>query len=152
MQRSTHPTHHLGDRVSARFRALDRQLHIDHRDRSEWIWAVPILSFFGTFALVAVVGAVTAGVTPALYVPIGLIMALATGGMSVAYMTPEPDTPGDEGGDDGGQHAREPTPPPTRPPQGRAWWERSWRDSELPQEPRAAPRPHKPKEPAAPRR
>jgi hypothetical protein len=143
MERSTH---HLGERVSARFRALDRRLHIDHRGRSEWIWAVPILTFAGTFVLVAVVGAVTAGVTPALYVPIGLIMALASSGMSIAYMTPEPDAPGDEGGDDGGQHAREPAPPPTRPSHGRAWWERAWRDTELPDE----PRPRR-EEPTAPR-
>ena len=134
----------LGDRISAgvseRFQALDRRLHIDHRGRSEWIWAVPILSFAGSFALVAVVGAFTAGVTAALYVPMGLIIALATAGMSVAYMTPEADTPGDDR-DDGGQHERPPQPQPTLP-RGWARWLSEWRehDVELPDEPPPAPR------------
>ena len=134
----------FGARVSARFRALDRRLHIDHRGRSEWIWAVPILTFAGSFALVTVVGVVTSGVSAALYVPIGLIVALATAGMSVAYMTPEPDAP-EEGGDDGGQHAREPAPPPGKPRPGWAWWQRSWRDAELPEEP--APARQRPEQP-----
>jgi len=134
--------HRVGERVSGRFRALDRRLHIDHHGRSEWIWAVPILSFAGSFVLVALVGAITAGVSPSLYVPMGLIIAAATAGMSIAYMTPEPDAPGDPGDDDGGQHERPPHPPPSPPRQGWAHWLRDWRerDTELPDEPPAPPR------------
>jgi hypothetical protein len=132
--------HRISASISARFRALDRLLRIDHEGRSEWIWAVPILSFVGAFALVAVVGAVSAGVTAALYVPMGLIIAVATAGMSIAYMTPEPDTPGDDR-DDGGQHERPPQPQPTLP---RTWarWLGEWheRDVKLPEEPAAPPR------------
>lgn len=127
----------IAERVSRRFRALDRRLHIDHRGRSEWIWAVPILTFAGSFTLVALVGAITAGVTPALYVPMGLIIAAATAGMSIAYMTPEPDAPGDDHRDDGGQHARGPRPQPTLPRQG---WARWLRQNDLPPEPAAPPR------------
>ena len=101
----------LSAAVSRRFRALDRRLHIDHRGRSEWIWAVPIGTLMGTFGLVVAVGAFTAGVSAALYVPIGLILAVLTAGMSVAYMTPEPDSPGEDRGD-GGEHKPEPGPAP----------------------------------------
>jgi hypothetical protein len=134
-------SHRISAGVSERFRALDRRLHIDHNGGSEWIWAVPILSFAGAFALVAVVGAFTAGVTAALYVPMGLIIAVATAGMSVAYMTPEADTPGDDR-DDGGQHERPPQPQPTPPRSGWARWLDEWRerDVELPDEPRPVPR------------
>ena len=127
----------LGERVSDRFRALDRRLHIDHRGRSEWIWAVPILSFAGSFVLVALVGALTAGVSAALYVPMGLIIAAATAGMSIAYMTPEPDTPGDPGDDDGGQHERPPHRPPSPP---RPAWARWLGQTDLPPEPAPPPR------------
>jgi len=139
--------------LSERFRALDRLLHIDHRGRSEWILAVPILSFAGAFVLVAIVGAVTAGVSAALYVPMGLVIALATAGMSVAYMTPEADTPGDDR-DDGGQARAPATPQPTLP-RGWARWLGEWRerDVELPDEPAPAPRGsgRKPEETGAPR-
>src|SRR6267143_768967 len=79
----------IGRTVSARFRALDRRLHIDHTGRSEWIWAVPVLSFLGTFALIA------------------LLIAALIAGMSVAYMTPEAE-PAD---DDGASARRAPRPP-----------------------------------------
>jgi len=102
----------LSAAVSRRFRALDRRLHIDHRGRSEWIWAAPIGTLVGTFGLVVAVGVVTAGVSAALYVPIGLILAVLTAGMSVAYMTPEPDSPGDDRGDGGSGHEPEPGPAP----------------------------------------
>jgi len=131
---------HLGERVSGLFRALDRRLHIDHRGRSEWIWAVPILSFAGSFVLVALVGAITAGVSAALYVPMGLVIAVATPAMSIAYMTPEPDAPGDPGDDDGGQHERPPHRPPSPP---RPAWARWLGDNDLPEEPAAPPRPRR---------
>ena len=125
---------HLSERVSRRFRALDRRLGIDHRGRSEWIWAVPILSFAGSFALVAVVGAVVSGVGPELWVPMGLLIAASTAGMSIAYMTPEPDTPGDDR-DDGGQHEPTPRTPPILPRSWALWM----REKHLPPEP-APPR------------
>jgi len=99
---------HLPAATSSRFRALDRRLHIDHAGRSEWIWAVPILTFMGTLALVVVAGAVTSGAPMALYVPIGMIVGLLMAGMSVAYMTPEEDR-GEDG--DGGSPLDRPRPP-----------------------------------------
>jgi hypothetical protein len=134
----------LSRRVSQRFRALDRKLHIDHRGRSEWIWAVPILTLVGTFGLIVAVGVVTAGVTAALYVPIGLIVAALTAGMSIAYMTPEPDAPpGDDRGGGGGG-GREPGPQPAPPRPSWARWLGGWRDEELPDEPAAPPRRREP--------
>lgn len=124
----------IGARVSARFRALDRRLHIDHRGRSEWIWAVPIGGFLLTFALFALQGTVVSGVTPALWVPVGLLIAGVIGGMSIAYMTPEPD-----GGasDDGGSTRRD--PPPDQPHDDWSSWLRRPPD-ELPDEPGRVPR------------
>ncbi len=126
-------SHRISEGVARRFRALDRRLHIDHQGRSEWIWAVPIATFAATFALIAVGGAVSSGITPAVSIPIGLIVALATAGMSVAYMTPETDGPGDDRGHGGD----EPEPQPSPPRQGWARWLDTWHDEELPTEPPA---------------
>jgi hypothetical protein len=130
----------IGSAVSARFRALDRRLHIDHRGRSEWIWAVPIAGFLVTFALFAVQGSIVSGTTPALWVPVGLLIAGVIGGMSVAYMTPEPDT---GRSDDGGSARRD--PPPDRPRDDWSRWLGTPPD-QLPDEPGAAPdsRPREP--------
>ena len=124
--------HGFSRRLSERFQALDRTLHIDHRGRSEWIWAVPIFTLLATFGLFLAAGLLTPGISPALYVPIGVFVAVIMAGMSIAYMTPEADSPGDGGGDGG-----EPVPAPTTPP--RPGWLRALRDSNLPDEP-AAPR------------
>ena len=117
----------IGPAVSARFRALDRRLHIDHTGRSEWIWAVPICTFLATFALLVVQGAVISGTSPALYTPIALLVAAVIAGMSVAYMTPEAE-PDD---DDGGSPCRVPRTPLDD-------WSRWIRESpdRLPEEPR----------------
>jgi hypothetical protein len=81
--------------VSGRLRRLDRRLGIDHRGRSEWIWAVPVLSFAGTLAMVLVLGVVSH--VPALVsAPIAVVAAVVIAGQSVAYMTPGPDTGGDD--------------------------------------------------------
>ena len=45
----------IGNAVSRRLRGLDRRLGIDHSDRSEWIWAIPLLTFVGTLSLFVVV-------------------------------------------------------------------------------------------------
>jgi hypothetical protein len=135
------PRRRIGVAVSARFRAIDRRLHINHRGRSEWIWAVPIIGFLVTFGLFVVQGAVVSGVTPLLYVPIGLIVAGVIGGMSVAYMTPEPDH---GGSDDGGSERRDPPPDPPR--DGWAGWLRTPPDR-LPDEPEPALK-ERPREPA----
>jgi hypothetical protein len=128
--------HRLSEATSGRFRALDRRLHIDHSGRSEWIWAVPILTFAGTLAMVVVAGAVTSGATPALYVPIGLVVGLLMGGMSVAYMTPAPDDggPGDDG--DGGSGPHPHTSQPPAPLDHWARWMGEPHASRLPGEPR----------------
>ena len=131
----------IGAAVSARFRALDRRLRIDHRGRSEWIWAVPIAGFLATFALFAVQGVVVSGVTPALWVPVGLLIAGVMGGMSVAFMTPEADG---GGSDDGGSERRD--PPPDRPHDGWSGWLRTPAD-QLPREPGRSPQ-RRPREPA----
>jgi hypothetical protein len=133
-------TERIGAAVSARFRALDRRLHIDHRGRSEWIWAVPIGGCLLTFALFAVQGTVVSGVTPALWVPVGMLIAGVIGGMSVAYMTPEPDS---GQSDDGGSTRRD--PPPDHPRDDWPSWLRTPPD-QLPDEPGLAPDPD-PREP-----
>jgi hypothetical protein len=137
----------IGSAVSARFRALDRRLHIDHRGRSEWIWAIPILGFLITFALFAVQGSMVSGTTPALWVPVGLLIAGVIGGMSVAYMTPEPDT---GRSDDGGSSRRD--PPPDTPHDDWSTWLRMPPDH-LPDEPAGSPdsRPREPAGGAGPR-
>jgi len=131
----------LGEAVSARFRALDRRLHINHRGRSEWIWAIPILGFLGTFALFAVHGALISGISPAIWIPIGLFVAVVMSGMSVAYMTPEPEQ---GGSDDGGSARRAPVPGP--PDDGWSEWLRT-PPERLPPEP-GTPADKRPREPA----
>jgi hypothetical protein len=118
------------DRVSAWFRGLDRRLHIDHGGRSEWIWAVPVLSFLGTLGLFVLQGAVISATSPALYIPLGLVLAAVMAGMSVAYMTPEPEAV-DEGRDGGSEFAGR------RPPEPLDDWSRWMRDrpETLPEEP-----------------
>jgi hypothetical protein len=133
------PARRLGDAVSRRLRALDHRLHIDHSGRSEWIWAVPVLGFLGTFALVIVQGAVISDTTPALYTPIALLIAGVIAGLSIAYMRPEAD-PAD-GSDDGGSEGRGPESP--RPLDDWSRWMREPPDR-LPEEPAPA-------EPASPR-
>jgi hypothetical protein len=124
--------HRLSAGTSGRFRALDRRLHIDHSGRSEWIWAVPILTFLGTLAMVVVAGAVTSGAPAAFYVPIGFIVGLLMAGMSVAYMTPAPDDGGSGGEDGGGGRG----PHTSQPPQPLDRWS-GWlgEPSRLPREP-----------------
>lgn len=134
------PARRLGDAVSARFRALDHRLRIDHSGRSEWIWAVPILGFLGTFALFVVQGAVVSDTTPVLYTPIALLVAGVMAGLSIAYMRPEADSA--DGSDDGGSAPRGPESP--RPLDDWSRWMRE-PPSRLPEEPA-------PVEEAAPRR
>lgn len=99
---------------------------------------MPVLSFLGTFALLALQGAVISETSPALYTPIALLIAALIAGMSVAYMTPEAE-PAD---DDGASARRAP-----RPPQPLDDWSRWMREppDRLPEEPtvpeEAAPRP-----------
>jgi hypothetical protein len=118
--------------TSARFRALDRRLHIDHSGRSEWIWAVPFLTLAGTLGLVVVAGSVMSGTSPALYLPIGLLVGVLMAGMSVAYMTPaDEDERGDEG--DGGSRRQTSGPPA---PIDHWWrWLQEPHASRLPREP-----------------
>jgi hypothetical protein len=127
----------LSDTASARFRALDRRLGIDHRGRSEWIWAAPVFTFVGTCVLVTIAGAITTGTTPLLYAPIAVLLGLIMAGMSIAYMTPEDGAGGDDGGDGGSR------PVPTQPPAPLRDWSH-WLDGpqapQLPEEP-ATPRP-----------
>jgi hypothetical protein len=123
--------HSLSAGTSGRFRALDRRLHIDHSGRSEWIWAVPILTFLGTLAMVIVAGAVLSGASAALYVPVGVIVGLLMAGMSVAYMTPAPDD-GNPGGDGGGGGRG---PHISQPPQLDPWSRWLGEPSRLPREP-----------------
>jgi hypothetical protein len=119
----------IGAAIALRLRALDRRLHIDNRGRSEWIWAVPIAGCLATLVLFVLQGALISGTTPALYVPIGLLVAGVIGGMSVAYMTPE----ADQGGpDDGGSDPPPPAPEP--PPGGWSGWLRT-PDDQLSEEP-----------------
>jgi hypothetical protein len=88
-----------GSVLSGRLRHLDRRLRIDHRGQSEWIWAIPLLTFVGTLAMVLVVGALVHAPEP-LVVPVAFILSVLMTGMSVAYMTPEADI-GDRGDDHG---------------------------------------------------
>lgn len=122
--------------TSARLRALDRRLHIDHRGRSEWIWAAPVFTFLGTVGLVIFAGAVISDTTPLLFTPVALLVGLLMAGMSVAYMTPV-----DDGGEDGGDGGR--GPGATRPPRPLLDWSRWLREphgDRLPEEPAAPPR------------
>lgn len=130
-RRSRGPGGGIGAAVSKRFRALDRRLHINQHGRSEWIWAIPIVGFLITFGLFVLQGQVIAGITPALYVPIGLLVAGVIGGMSVAYMAPEPDL---GASDDGG--SKPPPPDHDEPPDGWSRWLRTPSDR-LPEEPPA---------------
>jgi hypothetical protein len=87
----------IGSAVSRQLRALDRRLGIDHSDRSEWIWAIPLLTFLGTLSLFVVLQR-TSGITPVVAAPVGLVCAAVMAGMSVAYMTPVADeVDGDNG-------------------------------------------------------
>ena len=89
----------LSAALGSRLRRLDSILRIDHRGRSEWIWAVPCGTLLGTVALVVAFG-VTSGVGAAIYVPMAVIIGAAMAGMSIAYMTPMADheAPPDDGG------------------------------------------------------
>jgi hypothetical protein len=71
-------------------RRLDARLRIDHRGRSEWVWAGPLLTLAGTVALVVGAG-VQSGVTVAMYLPVALVLGVVMTGMSIAYMTPMAD-------------------------------------------------------------
>jgi hypothetical protein len=105
---------HLARRTSAalsgRLRRLDRRLGIDHRGRSEWIWAVPLLSFAGTLATVLVLG-VLSHVPAILFAPVAVVVAVVIAGQSVAYMTPAADTGGEDGYPGHGPDQPEPPPP-----------------------------------------
>ncbi|HZS15649.1 MAG TPA: hypothetical protein VFC09_13715 [Candidatus Dormibacteraeota bacterium] len=95
-----HHTRALSAAVASRLRRLDSLLRIDHRGRSEWVWAGPVGTLLGSIALVVAVG-VRSGVDVALYLPVALVIGLAMAGMSIAYMTPmaDQDAPPDDGGD-----------------------------------------------------
>ena len=87
----------IGSAVSRQLRALDRRLGIDHSNRSEWIWAIPLLTFVGTLSLFVVLQR-TSGISPVVAAPVGLVCAAVMAGMSVAYMTPVADeVDGDNG-------------------------------------------------------
>jgi hypothetical protein len=129
----------ISDATSRRLRALDRRLHIDHRGRSEWIWAAPALTFLGTVALVVVAGAVTSGTTPWLYTPIAVLVGLLMAGMSIAYMTPAEDSGDDGGGGDGGSRRRS-----SQPPAPLDSWDRWLREPEASRLPRERPAPRRP--------
>ncbi|MDB5067560.1 MAG: hypothetical protein JWM18_3994 [Chloroflexi bacterium] len=104
----------IGNAVSRRLCGLDRRLGIDHSDRSEWVWAVPLLTFVGTLALFLILQR-TSGISLAVAAPVGLVCAVVMAGMSVAYMTPVADQ---ADGDDGPGHddGRVPALPG-------GWWE-----------------------------
>lgn len=106
-----------GAALSARLRRLDRRLHIDHRGRSEWIWAAPLGTLLGTVALICFAG-VSSGVGAAMFVPVGVLLGVVMAGMSIAYMTPAPDT--EPPGDDDGGHGRPEPAGPSAPP----WYRR----------------------------
>jgi hypothetical protein len=97
-------------RISERLRGLDRRLHIDHSGQSEWVWAVPVLAFAATAAVLVAAGAMS-GVWAAEYIPTALVVALVISGLLVACMTPEATLPDNDEGDRGPD-----TEPPSTPP------------------------------------
>lgn len=125
--------------MSRLFRRLDERLRIDHRGRSEWVWAGPIGTLVGSVALVCAVG-VTSGVGPAVYVPIAALVAVMMTGMSIAYMTPMSD---DEPPDD---RRRSESSGPLAPP---SWYAHLGRRS-VPEPAAARPRRRRPREVARP--
>src|ERR1035437_3878399 len=42
--------------LSGRLRQLDRRLHIDDSEESEWVWAIPVVGFAVTVAILIVAG------------------------------------------------------------------------------------------------
>jgi hypothetical protein len=115
----------IGHSVSQRLRRLDRRLGIDHSDRSEWIWAVPLLTFLGTLSLFLVLQR-TSGISPVVAAPVALVCALVMAGMSAAYMTPVADET-DENDAPGSDDGRVPALPG-------GWWEVLAGSGQLPAE------------------
>jgi hypothetical protein len=108
----------IGDALNGGLRRLDSKLGIDHAGRSEWVWAVPGLTFLGTLAMILYMGMRTEmGIGIA--IPVGLIGAAFMGGLSVAYMTPVEEGADAERGH--GEDARVQSKPPAGdgPP---TWW------------------------------
>lgn len=96
--------------LDRRLRRLDQRLGIDHSGRSELIWAVPVLTFLGTFAMIMAMS--WRGGLGLLGIPGAVIAGLVMAGMSVAYMTPVADEPGDDDPGDGGGRGSTRLPPP----------------------------------------
>ncbi len=107
-------TARVAEAVSARLRRLDGLLHIDHSGRSEWDWAIPIVGFVVTVAILIVAG-VMSGVWAAEYIPTALVVGLVMAGLFVACMTPEAVPPGDDHGDRGPGTEPSQTPPQLDP-------------------------------------
>jgi len=74
--------------VSRRLRQLDRQLHIDDSEEREWVWAIPVVGFAVTVAILIVAG-VMSGVWAAEYIPTALVVGMVISGLFVACMLPE---------------------------------------------------------------
>jgi ABC-type transport system involved in cytochrome c biogenesis permease subunit len=84
--------------LARRLRRLDRQLHIDHRGRSEWIWLAPALTFLVVLGVTVFVGVIS-HVPAGLFVPVAVIIAIAITSISIGYMTPDSDYLVPDGGE-----------------------------------------------------
>jgi hypothetical protein len=108
----------IGDALNRGLRRLDTKLGIDHAGRSEWVWAVPGLTFLGTLAMILYMGMRTEmGIGVA--IPVGLIGAAFMGGLSIAYMTPVEEGPDTERGHEEEVRVQPRRPAGDGPP---AWW------------------------------
>lgn len=96
--------------VSRRLRQLDRRLHIEHSEESEWVWAIPVVGFVVTAAILIVAG-VLSGVWAAEYIPTALVIGIVMSGLFVACMQPEAVAREDDQGNRGPDIEPSSTPP-----------------------------------------
>src|ERR1035437_5280551 len=96
--------------LSGRLRQLDRRLHIDDSEESEWVWAIPVVGFAVTVAILIVAG-VMSGVWAAEYIPTALVVGLVLSGLFVACMLPEDIPPEHDQGNRGPDTEPSATPP-----------------------------------------
>ena len=96
--------------LSGRLRQLDRRLHIDDSEESEWVWAIPVVGFAVTVAILIVAG-VMSGVWAAEYIPTALVVGLVISGLFVACMPPEAVPPEHDQGNRGPDTEPSATPP-----------------------------------------
>src|ERR1035437_4561199 len=101
--------------LSGRLRQLDRRLHIDDSEESEWVWAIPVVGFAVTVAILIVAG-VMSGVWAAEYIPTALVVGLVISGLFVACMLPEDIPPEHDQGNRGPDTEPSATPPRVPPP------------------------------------